>query len=139
MPKPLSPDLRKRILQAYDQGGVSQQEVADRFAVSRGSVKKLLKQRRLLGDISPQYQNCGAPPKITQTHREHLRLLLATQPDMTLEELKAALGVDCTVQAIHYALKDMGMSYKKRRSGPRSKDAKTLSGPAKNGNGTKGG
>ena len=33
-------------------------------------------------------------------------------------ELRAALGVDCTVQAIHYALLAMGLTYKKRRSEP---------------------
>ena len=137
MPKPLSPDLRERIVKAYDQGGVSQQEVAERFCVSRSSVKKLIKQRRLLGDISPQYQNCGAYPKITQRHREQLRGLIESKPDMTLEELKAALAVDCTVQAIHYVLKNMGMSYKKRHSEPQSKNERTLSNLGGSGNGLK--
>ena len=42
MPKTLSLDIRERILKAYDKGGVNRQEVADRFDVSLGMVKKLL-------------------------------------------------------------------------------------------------
>jgi transposase len=53
-----------------------------------------------------------------------LKRLLRENPDLTLEELRDALGVDCTIQAIHYVLADMGLTYKKRRSGPVSKIAK---------------
>jgi transposase len=35
-------ELRERILEYYDRGGLSQQEVADRFLVSHGLVKKLI-------------------------------------------------------------------------------------------------
>lgn len=37
-----------------------------------------------------------------------MRSLLAQKPDMTLKELRAALGLDCSLPAIHYALSDMG-------------------------------
>jgi len=126
MAKPLSLDLRERILAAYDLGGVTQQQVADRFAVSRESVKKLLRQRREIGDIRPQVYKNGAQPKITSTHRERLCELLQENPDLTLEVLREKLGVDCTIQAIHYVLKDMGISYKKRLSVPVNKTAKIL-------------
>ncbi len=125
MAKPLSLDLRERIIAAYDLGGVTQQQVADRFAVSRESVKKLLRQRRELGDIRPQVYKNGAQPKITSAHRDILRKLLQKNPDLTLEDLREKLGVDCTIQAIHYVLKDMGISYKKRLSAPANKTAKT--------------
>jgi transposase len=45
-----------------------------------------------------------------------MRLLLANKPDMTLKELREALGLDCSLPAIHSALSDMGLTYKKRRS-----------------------
>jgi transposase len=37
---------------------------------------------------------------------------------MTLKELREALGLDCSLPAIHYALSDMGLTYKKRHSEP---------------------
>lgn len=126
MAKPLSIDLRERIIDAYDQGSMTQQAVAQRFAVSIELVKKLLKQRRELGEIGAQYQNCGRKPKITESHRQRMTGLLEEQPDLTLEEIRQGLGLDCTIQAIHYVLKEMGISYKKRRCAPASKTEKTL-------------
>jgi hypothetical protein len=35
---------------------------------------------------------------------------------MTLKELREVLGLDCSLPAIHYALSDMGLTYKKRHS-----------------------
>ena len=45
MKKPLSMDLRQRILKAYDQGRSTREEVAARYEVSLGMVKKLIQQR----------------------------------------------------------------------------------------------
>ena len=43
------------------------------------------------------------------------------KPDMTLKELREALGLDCSLPAIHYALSDMDLTYKKRHSAPVSR------------------
>ena len=47
---------------------------------------------------------------------------------MTLAELRDALGLDCTVQAVFYALDGMGLTYKKRRCAPASRTARTSHG-----------
>lgn len=126
MPKTLSIDIRERIIKAYDQGGVNRQDVADRFDVSLGMVKKLLCQRKLLGNIESLDYRSGSKPKITPEHKERMKDLLQEKPDLTLEELKIKMKLDCTIQAIHYALADMNMSYKKRLSELPSKTEKTL-------------
>lgn len=123
--KTLSIDLRERILAAYDEGQGTRQQIADRFMVSLGMVKKLIQQRRATGDIAPRHHHSGRKPKITADHRRELQELVEQSPDMTLEELRAALGVDCTLPAIHYALKELGLTYKKRRSRHRSKTGPT--------------
>lgn len=125
MPKTLSIDIRERILKAYEQGDTTRQEVADRFDVSLGMVKKLINQRKHLGNIAPLDHRSGAKPKITSEHKEQLRKILLEKPDLTLEELKVELNLDCTIQAIHYVLVGMGMSYKKRLSEPLNKTEKT--------------
>ena len=51
--KTLSIDIRERILRVYDQGKYTQAEVAERFEVSYRMVKKLIQQRRHVGDIAP--------------------------------------------------------------------------------------
>lgn len=118
--KTLSLDLRERILAAYDQGNATRAQIAARYNVSEAMVKKLLQQRRRTGDIAPRHRFSGAKPKITPKHQQHLRRLIQDKPDMTLEELRDAIGVPCTPQAVHYVLQKMGLPLKKRRSGPPS-------------------
>jgi len=79
-------------------------------------VKKLLQQRRHTGDIAPRHRFSGRKPKITARHQRELVRLVRKDPDMTLEELRDAIDIDCTLQAIHYALRRMGYSLKKSRS-----------------------
>lgn len=114
--KTLSLDLRERILAAYDAGNDTRESVATRFRVSVGMVKKLLQQRRRLGDLRPQHHRAGRKPKIQATDRLHLRQALAQKPDLTLAELRACTGLNCSLPAIHYVLSAMGLTFKKRRS-----------------------
>ncbi len=121
----LSLDLRKRIVAAYERGEGTYQEIADRFEVSFGMVKKLLRQQRRTGDLRARYHACGSKPKILSHHRAQLRSLLVKKPDMTLQELRDALGLECPIQAIHYVLANMGLTYKKRASTPANKTDRT--------------
>jgi len=114
----LSHDLRERIVSACDRGDGTRQEIADRYDVSLGMVKKLLAQRKKTGDIGDRHRFSGARPKITGAHKKKLRRLVQRQPDLTLEELRDAIEVDCTPQAVFYALEDLGLTLKKRRSCP---------------------
>lgn len=126
----LSLDLRQRILKAYDRGDVTRDEVARRFEVSLGMVKKLLRQRSQIGTIEPLHHRSGRKPVILDTHRRQIRELLRNHPDLTLEEIRSRTGLTCTIQAIHYVLADMGLTYKKRRSVPRNNPVLTSPAPA---------
>ena len=137
MKRPISLDLRQRILASYDQHEGTREEIAQRFRVSLGMVKKLLQQRRHAGDIACQYHRCGRRPRIVAGHRQTLRELLSHKPDLTLEELRRAAQLDCTIQAIHYVLAEMGLTYKKRRSAPVNKTVQTSRGRVASGGGAK--
>ena len=137
MKKTISLDLRERILAAYDDGEGTREEVAQRFRVSLGMVKKLLQQRRRLGDIRAQHHRSGCKPRIVAHHHHQLRTLLAKKPDLTLKELRLATGLDCTLPAIHYVLARLGLTYKKRRSGLVNKTGPTFSERGGSGDGSK--
>ena len=132
----LSLDLRERILAAYDNDEGTRPEIAHRFRVSLGMVKKLLQQRRRTGDIAPRHRFCGRKPMIVVTHRNQMRSLLARKNDLTLKELREATGLKCSLQAINVVLGKLGLTYKKRRSAPASKTAPTL--PGRGGSGGSG-
>jgi len=124
----LSVDLRERILACYDHDEGTRAEVAHRFRVSLGMVKKLLQQRRRTGDIAPRHHYAGRKPMIVEAHRRGLRSLLAKKSDLTLKELRAAMELKCSLQAIHVVLGKMGLTYKKRHSAPASKTVPTSHG-----------
>ena len=99
-------------------------------------LKKLL-QRRKTGCSKPRHHLAGREEVIVAEHRIAIRQHLKRKPDMTLAELRDALGLKCTLPAIHYVLVDMGLTCKKRRSVPPSKTAKTLPRRVKRGSASK--
>ena len=129
-------DLRERILAAYDDEAGSRAEIAHRFRVSLGMVKKLLQQRRRTGDIAPRHRYSGRKPMIVASHRSRLRGLLDRKNDLTLKELRVAAGLKCSLQAINVVLGKMGLTYKKRHSVPASKTV--LTSPGRGGTGASG-
>jgi len=124
----ISLDLRERILGAYDGGEGTREDVARRFRVSLGMVKKLLAQRRHTGSIAQRHHLAGRKPQIVPGHQRQMRALLGQKPDLTLKELRHALELDCSLQAIHVVLGKMGLTYKKRLSARPSRTVRTSRG-----------
>ena len=123
--KTITLDLRKRILSCYDTGKETRASVAKRFCVSLGMVKKLIQQRRQLGDIAPLHWRTGRKPLFTEEHKEQMQVAIRRQPDTTLAEFRELLGLDCSLPSIHRVLVRMGMTYKKRRFGRANKTVPT--------------
>jgi transposase len=126
MRKPISLDLRERILNCYDNKEGTREQIASRFQVSLGMVKKLLRQRKQHGEIKVRYYRCGRKPQILESHREEMRRILMKKPDLTLHEIREYMKLDCTLPAIHYVLNKMGLTYKKRHFVPVNKAVRTL-------------
>lgn len=133
----ISLDLRERILAAYDALEGTREDIARRFRVSLGMVKKLLQQRRHTGCIAPRHPLAGGKPRIVPGHQRQMRALLGQKPDLTLKELRGALGLECSLQAIHVVLRKMGLTYKKRLSARPKWTAQTARGGADAGGGGK--
>ena len=77
---PLSMDLRKRIVQAYENGEGSHAALAKRFAVSRAVVGKLTLQLRALGTLEPQMHRRGRKPAIAGERRSSSASISAIIP-----------------------------------------------------------
>ncbi len=105
-------DLRKRIVAAYESGAYTQAAVAERFGVSYPSVKDLLKQWRETGDLAPRPRS-GRRRLFDKKALGRLRQAVEKNPEATLEELRDACGVDCTLPTIHNTLKREGYRRKK--------------------------
>ena len=79
----LSLDLRERIMAAVDAAKLPLAGVAARFAVSHGTVKKLVGQRRRLGHVEPLGHGGGQPLRVDL---EGLLEAVAAHPDASLAE-----------------------------------------------------
>lgn len=90
--RPLSMDVRQRIVAAYRKQKGSYTVLAARFSVSRGVVRKLVRQQRDLGTLETHVQRRGWKPAIRGTHEEQLRRHIREHPDATLLERIEALG-----------------------------------------------
>ena len=114
-------DLRGKVLAAYDRG-MKTKEIAGVFGVSPSWARRVKQRRRQHGELAPR-------PRIGKHHFKIDRLRLAElvreQPDATLAELRDRLAITCSLSAIWSAIDQLGLSFKKRRSTPRSRTAPT--------------
>jgi transposase len=98
-------------------------------------VKKLLKQRKRLGHARPLYGNgrAGRKPTMTQERMDALSAAIRERPGPTLEQMRGILGGVCSAVCVHFALKRMRVTYKKKRYALPSRTARTCASRARNG------
>lgn len=124
----LSWDLRKRVLQAWEQGEGTKTAIAARFKVSRTTVRRWINE----GAHPPERpETRGRPAALDAEAFERLRRLDEKHPDATQTELAEMLAAP-DEQPLHRsiigrALQKMGRTRKKRRGRPPSESARTSS------------
>lgn len=123
MATPYSQDLRDRVLRAYDRG-MKTKQIAETFQVSPSWARRVKQRWRETGERT--HRRMGSPGVII-VDREQLASLVREHPDATLAELRALLGVQCALSTLCEALKQMGFSFKKKRSMPQNRIGRTSS------------
>ena len=88
MPKPCSLELRERVVDAVELGA-SRREAAEGFEVSPSSAIKWMQHRQATGSIAPKPSGGSISP--LETYATFLLTLIARQPDLTLDEIVAAM------------------------------------------------
>ena len=110
-------DLRQRVVRAYEQGHGSIAEIAEQFSVSTGFVKKMLRQWRSTGDLSPLPHGGGKPRSLPDALRQKLRRKVRQQDDISLAELQGFLHEEeqtsVHLSTVSRALKELGLPRKK--------------------------
>jgi transposase len=120
--RPYSTDLRERIVAAVERGEHSIRQIVHIFAVSLSFVVRLLQRYRRTGALQPA-PHAGGPTLIFDTPTvEHLLQLVADQPDATLAELRARLGVCCHLSTIARILKKHRITRKKKTHPAQERD-----------------
>jgi transposase len=112
-------DLRTRIVEAYERGEGSIRELAERFAVSPGTVQNYLKLKRATGRVNPRPPSGGVTPLIGDEDLPKVQQLVEEQPDATTEEFADELArkhaIAVSRPTMGRALQRLHITRKKRR------------------------
>ena len=130
--KPLSPDLRQRIITALD-SGASRQSVAQRFAVSLSSVTRLATKKRLGLSLQPE-PTPGRNRRVPEDKLAEFEVLVRSRKDWTAEALAEAWQLKgeqkLSISTATRVLRQLRFSFKKNAKSLWSETRKneTLSG-----------
>ncbi len=125
--KAYSLDLRRKIVESYDRGDKTQSDVAKSFGVSLSFVEKLLRRRRISGDIAPLPHGGGIKPLLDEDALELLKTLVNGHPDATLAEVCDEVwehrGIRVSTPTMCTALKKLDLRRKKVNARYRARQA----------------
>lgn len=122
MPRPLSNDLRARLVRAVN-GGLSRNAAAKKFEVSVSTVIKLVQRWSQTGSYLPKPMGGYCKPRLL-AHADRLHELMAEKPDMSIAEVQrrlAAADIRVGQTAIACFLRRLGYTYKKNGSRGRTR------------------
>jgi transposase len=89
MPKPYSQDLRERVVRAVE-AGASCHEAAATFEIGVSSAIRWVAQFRQSGSVAAKPMGGKRSP--LDAHKDWLLALIAAEPDLTLQEIRARLA-----------------------------------------------
>lgn len=128
MSRPLSNDLRRRVVEAVD-GGMSRRAAARRFGVGEATAIRWVERWRRTGSYAPDRMGSRSPRSPLDGHLSEITALVEAQPDMTLAEIVTFMderhGVSTSISAVDRFLARHDVTFKKRRRTPPSKSATT--------------
>lgn len=117
----VSLQTRQRIMETYDKGGCTRQEIADSYGVSLGMVKKLIQQRKNTGDLNPRHHLSGRKRKLSDEIRRDIKNWVEYEPWLHPYEIQQRLedpprNISCSEKTVCRALSEMGLRSKGRTS-----------------------
>jgi transposase len=90
MAKPLSEDLRVRVIRAVE-GGMSRRAAAERFGISPASAVRFVREWRESGTKRAKRQGGDRRSHRIEAHCEFILSAVEARPDLTLEEIAKML------------------------------------------------
>lgn len=114
MTRPLSNDLRERVVAAIARGE-SCRSAASRFGVAVSSVVKWSRRYRATGSVAPGKMG-GHRKRVLEPHRAFVLEQISQTPHLTLHGLRqelAARGVNVSHNAVWLFLRREGLRFKK--------------------------
>ena len=119
MTRPLSTDLRERLVLAVE-GGQSRRSAAKVFGVSAATAIRWVDQWRRSGSVAPKPQGGDNRSHRIEAYAEEILALIDEAPDITLAEIVAQLdethGLKVAQSTVWRLLDRRGLTFKKNRA-----------------------
>ena len=108
-------EFRERVIALTSQG-LSGAEIARVLGVSGSWVNSIKRLHRAGRPLTPK-SRANKRLSLAKRHGDAIRARIAEHPGTTLEDLQRDLDLDASIANIWYAIRDLGLSLKKKRSG----------------------
>ncbi len=112
--------IRQRAIAAYEDGRGTQADIARLYGIDLSTFQRWLRRYRQSGQTAPLARGHN-PAALDAGEMAQLAQLVERTSDATLDQLRQALGKECSLVAIHNALKRLGYRYKKNAAGRRTR------------------
>ncbi len=126
MTKPLSTDLRQRLVWAVD-GGMTRWMAGERFGVAASTAVRWVDQWRRTGGVQPRPQGGDKRSQRIEAHANEILAVVDETPDMTLAEIAAHLegshGLRVAMSTVWRFFERRGITLKKNRARQRARAA----------------
>jgi transposase len=111
--KPISIDLRKRVIESYEEG-LSFGQIGLRYKMPKATVQRLIEHFRGTGLLESKPPNSGRKPAFSGDALRRLEEDVLAHPDATLAELRRRSKIKVSLVAIHNTLRRvLGFTRKK--------------------------
>ena len=108
-------EFRRRVIDLTEEG-MSGTEIAEALGVSGSWVNSIKRLHRAGRPLAPK-SRANQRQSLAKRQGDAIRARVAEHPGTTLEDLKRDLKLDASIANIWYALRQLGLSLKKKRSG----------------------
>ena len=126
MTRPLSIDLRKRLIDAVE-CGMSRRAAAERFGVGEATAIRWVERYRRTGRIEPEKMGPRSPRSPLEVVRDEILELVEARPDITLAEivdhLHEAFCLSTSTSSVDRFLARNAITFKKRQRTPANRNA----------------
>ena len=108
-------EYRQRVIDLTDDG-MSSPEIAEALGVSASWVNSIRRLHRAGRPLAPK-SRANKRQSLAKRRGDAIRARVAEHPGTTLEDLNRDLNLDASIANIWYAVRDLGLSLKKKHSG----------------------
>lgn len=126
MTRPLSSDLRRRVIAAVD-GGMSRRAAAERFGIAPSTAVRWAQQWRETASVEPRPRGGDYRSHRIEAHAAEILALVDETPDLTLAEIAAHLeqahGLRVALSTVWRLFERHAVTLKKNRARQRARAA----------------